>query len=671
MRSFIYLLCSLTMFYFNPVLVISQSWQQIITVEDLYTAYPQQVHKIFHSIDLDQKGLEKVKALYTEDKIQEACTTLLDYYRTGESGAHLRRTLPATSTAVLSSIDTILRNVFVIQNVRGQVPWKEDGHRDWHYKGPNNDREWAWLSNRHSQLNKVLEAYFQTGNPKYVDYIDSFLRDFIIASWPYPAVKSSTSVWRGLEVAARVKIWTKIFYNLQESPRFSPATRLLILSSLPDHAHYNRNFHGQNNWLTMEISALSTIAADFPEYRSSKEWLDYSASTMIQSMEGQVYPDGTQTELSAHYHTVAMRNFELFQEICDRAQYDLPEFFRQTIEKMYGYTAHTVRPDGHGILNNDGDRFDCEPLIRRGASHYGHPEWNYIISNGAEGKRPSGEPSYFYPWAGQLISRSGYDADAHWSFFDVGPWGSGHQHNDKLHLSIAAYGRDLLVDAGRFAYTGTVAEKFRSYAKGSSGHNVILIDGKGQAPGPRITDKPILKDQWEITEEFDWACSSMVDFIDVAGEIEHRRGLYYDRGNYWVVVDKISTDRPRNIEVLWHWHPDCTVALEGNRSFSQNPRGNLQIVPAGGPDWEIKIIEGQEEPEIQGWYSEEYNKFSPNKAVIYSGSLPESTVFVWLMHPTEGAKIKADIELISVAEHEVTVRIHIGDQDEKLIKIPI
>lgn len=654
-----------------PVNGQSADWRKITTVSEMCEAYPEQMEKIIEALDLDYQGLEKVKEAYTKGHLASACSALLEYYEHCESGSHLRRELPESSSATLPLIDTILENVFVVQNVRGQLPWKDDGHRDWHYKGPNNDREWAWLSNRHSQLNKVLEAYFETGNPRYLEYIDLFLRDFIIASWPYPGVKSRTSVWRGLEVAARAKVWTKLFYNLQESARFTPATRLLILSSLPDHAHYNRYFHGQNNWLTMEISALATIAANFPEFKSSQEWLEYAAATMTESMKDQVYPDGSQTELSAHYHTVSLRNFELFKEICDRAQYPLPAFFNETIEKMYAYTAYTIRPDGHGPLNNDGDRFDPTSLIIHGAERYDHPDWSYIVTNGQEGVKPSGEPSYFYPWAGQMISRSGYDAEAHWSFFDLGPWGSGHQHNDKLHMSITAYGRDLLVDAGRFAYTGAVAEKFRSYARSSKGHNVILIDGKGQAPGPRLTDKPIPKSQWAITDESDYAWSSMDDFIDVEGEVRHSRGVYYDRGDFWIVVDQITTDRPRKIEALWHWHPDCQVVVDGNRAYTQNDRGNLQIIPAGNQDWDIQIIEGQEDPEIQGWYSEEYNKFTTNPTTMYSTKIEDSAVFVWLLYPSESVEKDSSIVMVSLKKEEMTVRIKSHGMEEKTIRIPL
>jgi len=43
-----------------------------------------------------------------------------------------------------------------------------------------------------------------------------------------------------------------------------------------------------------------------------------------------------------------------------------------------------------------------------------------------------------------------------------------------LHLSVSAYGKDFLVDSGRFALLPVkVAEKFRPlFAKGSAGHNL-------------------------------------------------------------------------------------------------------------------------------------------------------------------------------------------------------
>ena len=636
----------------------NKTWEEIISVEEVCEAYPEQIQSLMLSLDLEKEGLEKVKQAFENDNLPSACNFLLEYYEHCDNAQHLRKEIPMFTDQVDAIADTTLKNVFIVQNVRGQVPYGEDGHRDWYYKGPNNDREWAWLSNRHSQIKAVLAIYFETGNTKYVEYIDLFLRDFIIKSMPYPALKSRTSVWRGLEVAARAKVWSGIFYSLLNSEHLSPSTRLLMLSSLPDHAHYNRNFHGGNNWLTMEISALATVATNFPEFKGSKEWLAYSIETMAESMKGQVYADGVQTELTSHYHNVSMFNFELFKEICDRAGQELPDFFNQTIEDMYSYIAHAVRPDGFRALNNDGDRGSDREIILRGAKKFDKPEWEFIASNGQSGTKPLEGPSYFYPWAGHVFSRSGYDADAHWSIFDIGPWGSGHQHNDMLHISISAYGKDLLVDAGRFAYTGEVAEKFRGYAKGSQGHNVILIDGKGQNAGQRVVDEPISDNHYKTTSEFDYAWNSFDQFKELEGKSVHTRAMVYVRDNFWVVVDNITTDRPREIQTLWHWHPRCEVQKQaGNIVSGAHTGGNLQILPVGDTDWDIEMIKGQENPEIQGWYSQEYNQFEPNIASIYSTTIESDKVFVWLLMPSRSGARKVEAKIISRSKTGVKLEI--------------
>jgi len=641
-------------------------WQQLTTVEDICAYAPETMKTMLAQFDLDRPGMEKVKAAQNSGDLVSACRNLLAYYQNGNTASFLRRNLPVASNKTTAEADTILKNVFVVQNVQGVVPFLPDGHRDWHYKGPNNDKEWAWLSNRHTQLATVFDTYMETGNPKYAQYVDLFLKDFILASMPYPAVKSSTSVWRGLEVAARVKMWSRIYYGMLKSPYLSPATQLLVLSSIPDHAHYSRNFHNANNWLTMEISALATAATNFPEFKKSDEWLSYSIATMVESMKGQIYKDGVQTELTSHYHNVALSNFVLFKEICDRANRPLPDFFNQTIIQMYDYIARAVKPDGYRILNNDGDVGSDRELLLEASKKYSKPEWAYLAANGKSGVKPVQGPSYFFPWAGQLISRNGYDADAQWSFFDIGPWGSGHQHKDKLHISVSAFGRDLLVDAGRFAYTGEVADKFRPYATGSAGHNLILIDGKGQQPGPLLAPEPLDARHAKITPAFDYATNDFSKFY-IDGTASHTRAVLYVRNQFWVVVDRIKTDKPRKIETLWHWHPDCLVSQDGNNVRTNNVRGNLAIIPVSNQKTAVRFVKGQEKPEIQGWYSPEYNVYMPNTTTIYNSDITGDQTFVWLLLPSEEKTPAVRSRIISENGDGVKVEVVVGGKVWKVV----
>lgn len=645
-------------------------WKKISTVEEVCAAYPEPINFIFQELNLEYPGLEAVKKAYLSNNLPLACQNLLAYY--GKSTRILPRAkLPHHSLKTSAEADSILKDVFTFQEVKGAAPRLTDGHLKWAHTGPANDLEWAWALNRHYPARDVVEAYFETGNPKYLQYVDAFVKSWVISSWPYPAKNSRTAMWRGLEVSFREKMWEKVFYELWNTEQITPATQVLMLSSLPYHAHYARNFHAQGNWLTMEMSGLAVVATAWPEWKESPSWLDYSIKAMTASMKDQVYPDGTQKELSSSYHYVALSNFNQFAETCQKAGVILSDYYTKTLQDMWHYLAMSVRPDGFGVLNNDSDLNNNQKNILEASVKYNRPDWNYVATNGRQGTKPAGEPSVFFSWAGQLISRSRYDKKAHWSFFDVGPWGSGHQHNDKLHLSVVAYGRDLLVDAGRFAYTGTVAQKFRKYALGSQGHNLVLVDGKGQAAGPKITAEPTPNNHFFIGKDHDYASATMEAFTDIEGTFEHTRSVLYLRDNFWVVADRLKTDRPRNIETLWHWHPDCTVKVgkEGNM-WTDNDLVNLKIIPAEPQGWQVKVVKGQESPEIQGWYSRVYNAYVPNPTGIYSRKLPADDTFVWILWPAEGKVPDITAVVLSKTNDHVLVKITEPGKKSWVVRIP-
>ncbi len=649
----------------------AKEWQNIKTIQDLCNTYPQNINRLFDYLNLDYSGLEQVKAAKEENNIVLACHELLKYYQNSNSMGYLRAQTPKVTNATFAAADTILTNTFTIQTVKGKVPYLANGHRDWAFRGPNNDHEWAWLSNRHHQLDTVYQAYMNSGNIKYAQYIDLFLKDFITASFPYPAKRSGTAIWRGLEVSFRIKSWSKIFYGMINNPNMSPVTKLLILSSIPDHGDYNRNFHAQNNWLTMEISALATVGANFPEFKQSQEWLNYAIKTMQESMEKQLYPDGTQVELTAHYHDVALSNFEIIKELCDHSNTPIPQSYIDALISMYNYTSNVMRPNGYRPHNNDGDLVSVREFVTKGAESYNRADWKYIATNGKEGKKPKGAPSYFAPWAGHLVSRSGYEADAHWSFFDIGPLGAAHTHNDKLHISISAYGRDLLVDAGRFAYTGDIAKKFRWYAIGSRAHNVIIFDDREQMPGPLFAKEPISNTKYKITKKYDIAKGSFNKYQGISGEVKHSRTLYYERDKMWIVIDSVNTDRPRKVNTFWHFHPSCKVTNDNEKIYTSNQRGNIAVIPVeSSTKWNVELIKGQEKPHIQGWYSREYSSFEPNIVADYSTNINSNARFIWVLVPSEDETHNIKAEIVSENRDEIKIRVILNKKRE-LITIPL
>jgi hypothetical protein len=184
--------------------------------------------------------------------------------------------------------------------------------------------------------------------------------------------------------------------------------------------------------------------------------------------------------------------------------------------------------------------------------------------------------------------RSGWDAAAQWSFFDAGPFGLAHQHYDKLHLSVDAFGRALLVDAGRFDYA---ASAFRDYFVSSSAHNVLLVDGAGQNRTEERAASPLPGADYGSMLDFDYARGVFDDGYDkVLGRAVHTRTVVYLRGKYWVVADRLETDRARRVDALWHFAPECHVVLEQRSAVSTDDgQGNLRIVPVGGMPWRVAL----------------------------------------------------------------------------------
>lgn len=643
------------------------------SVDDVCNTYPKRMQELLGALNLDTPGLEEVEQAFHQGALSEACEALLKYYQNSKSGAWLRREAVALGKAQDQSADAVCEDRLTFYEQTSLVPRRADGRLQWDHMGPSNDKEWAWALNRHYHLGQILAAYRRTGNPKYVAKIDASLQDWISSSLPYPKKKSSSAMWRGLEASFRVKVWAKVFYELQDHEQFSNAARLLLLSSLPEHAHYLHHFHGGGNWATMELSALAMVAVAWPEFKDASGWIEYAKSHLGRELKSQVYPDGVQTELTSHYHWVALSNFELFADIYREAKTPLPKEFEECLQRMWNYLAATIRPDGYGLLNNDSDRDFNRTRVISAAATYGRDDWLFIASNGREGQLPKGNPSVLFPWAGHLIMRSGYDAEAQWAFFDVGPWGSGHQHNDKLHLSLSAYGRDLLVDSGRFAYQGALANKFRSaYALHSAGHNVILVDDHGQKPGPRSADSPLAKERWRIEKDFDYARGSFDQFKDVEGSVKHTRALFYVRGAFWIVLDRIETDRPRKLQALWHWHPHCTVVVRDGQVLSTDlGKGNLGIIPIGYIAWNVDIVKGQDKPHLQGWYSEKYNKAEPSPTAVYSAKIDSSTTFAWLLFPAKDQVPQVNTSILSRDKDHMTVRVIDGQKNPFDIVVPL
>ncbi|HXV13528.1 MAG TPA: alginate lyase family protein, partial [Candidatus Krumholzibacteria bacterium] len=525
------------------------------SVEWVCAHAPERVSLLFDSLNLDRPALSKVKQAVLASDYPAACHALLQYYRTAPSAKWLRHPVVKESRKDDARADAILSDELEFYGERATVPRTAAGGLDWTYAGPRNDPEWNWSLNWMGYLGPLTAGYFKTGRRDYVERIDQDVRDWILAN-PRPSAATRAGGWRGLEVATRVGNWKSVFYGLQAVDEFSPAARILMLSSLVEHAQHLMLFHRRdaNNWTVSEMNALGTVGCAWPEFRDAGGWRAYSQENIGRLAGELVYPDGAEAELTSGYHRIATETFDGYVDTFRRFGYPVADSIAVDIKRMWTYLAYTLRPDGTSPQNNDSDRSDIREKLTAAAMTYDRPDWSYIASNGREGNRPRIGPSVTFPWAGHAVMRNGWGADAHWAFFDAGPFGVAHQHRDKLHLSIDAFGRPLLVDTGRFTYSEGPQ---RDYFAGSAGHNVLLIDGAGQNKTPERAQRPMPGGDYGSTAELDFARGIFdAGFSGTKGRAVHTRTVVYIKDRFWIVADRVETDRSRTVEALWHFAPD-------------------------------------------------------------------------------------------------------------------
>ena len=142
--------------------------------------------------------------------------------------------------------------------------------------------------------------------------------------------------------------------------------------------------------------------------------------------------------------------------------------------------------------------------------------------------------------------------------FDCGPLGDGgHGHYDLLSVEIAAGGRPLVVDPGRYTYSEE-PPNLRRWFKGTAAHNTVTVDGLDQTPYRRgRPDGPVAEGRLlgRIT----------VPGLDLLSgearspvyEAVHTRVVAFVADRYWIVEDRLRGRRAHRYDLRFHLAPEA------------------------------------------------------------------------------------------------------------------
>jgi len=462
----------------------------------------------------------------------------------------------------------------------------------------NNYCEWPWQLNRHSEWRTLAYAYLKTGDKKYAD---AFVRLF--HSWAEQMTRPDNTVpnnhtiaWRSIEVGIRIfATWQDAyhaFYRDMDDQSLADWCR-----SVWEHGDSLRHRHAaRGNWLIMEMDGLAYISVLYPWMKEADEWGAYAMNTFCEQLKKQVYPDGFQTELATGYHNGVIHDFLYPIRLYKTYGRDVPAEMYDTLRRMLDVVVYLRRPDGRTPDLNDGGLIDVDSSVSsccQGAFE------DYVP--------PKNDGNHVFENAGIAVLRK----DDTYVLFDGGEFGMGHQHEDKLALILYANGRQILTDAGNYAYD---TSEMRKYVLSTRAHNTIMVDGQEQNRRRTYKWTGDVEKISDLTHRFtpsvDTVSSFYRDGYGENGEIDvvHTRTAYFvkdiaDTAPFVIVSDRLNASEDHHYQVLWHIDAP-KISLDGVCVSCEK----LDILVPTDVHTGIEVTCGSTDP-WQGWIADSVIQF--------------------------------------------------------------
>ena len=549
------------------------------------------------------------------------------------------------------------------------TPMKFEGKVDW-YANPtyNQYREWPWQLSRHPELVYLANAYRATGEERYAEgcaeLFDSWVKQAVCPG--YDAPQTASVCWRTIECGIRMGLtWPDIIHSCVNSAAFNDDILIDWCKSVYEHSERVLARFTVGNWLIHELNGLAQSGLIYPFFKDSKSWIETAFRKLSEELEKQIYPDGFQFELTTGYQGVVVRHYMAVMEVATAYNYPVPKNFYDMIEKMLNVYV-VLRLSSNRVPNiNDGGHASPKSQLAPYARYFPENElFRWIMTDGKEGKKPDFN-SVLLPYAGMVLFREGWSTDDVSAFFDAGPFGEAHQHEDKLNLIICANGRNLLAEANTYAYD---TSDMRKYVVSTRGHNTVRVNGMDQN---RLKG---YKWQHELL-----SVKADVTF-DVTDELEVARG-YYDEGYgpekqdlarhergvifvkkpkvgrpFFIVVDRLTSETENAYESIWHFDvPEITLTANGIKS------ADITAFMCGDVG-AMSIVRGSEYPEVQGFtcHSSLQGSAKPIPTLLHTVKGKDVlTVTVFSVHDENGSPIKN----VSLDKDTVTVTYLNGETD--------
>ena len=493
-----------------------------------------------------------------------------------------------------------------------------DGRIDWLFnptakKGAFNP-EWTWQLNRMYFWNALADAYSATGDEKYARAFVRQFSDWFAQTGGVPPERDFNRVgspWRTIEEGHRLaNSWDAAWHAFSKSPSFCGRVREDFVKSAHAQARHLLAHSTNHNWLLIEMSGAYVFAIDFPGLPDAEEIRREALSRFYAAASKQLCPDGLHYEVSLDYHNVI---YSTAAKICLRAMEagkagELPKGFLELLERGAEGPLAQITPNFSFPCFNDSNAFRASDIFGTAAKLFpSRADFLWAATEGGEGAPPAGKTaSRFLPYSGIAVMRSGWDRDATYLAFDVGPTGANHVHQDKLSFTFWKGGEELVFDDGGGQYEQSA---LRGYATSGYDHSTLLVDGLAQnRRSPCVCERPI-DAGWRSDEKEDFAFG-VYDQGFGPKELRlarHRREIRFDKAaDEFSVADIVESVDGREHDYTLLFQIDSTnvvISADASALSADFGRGRKWALAMTLPEGaKPEIVSGRLKPTPAGWF---------------------------------------------------------------------
>jgi hypothetical protein len=507
--------------------------------------------------------------------------------------------------------DDLVNNTYDIDRYKpvklaGAPTWTED---------PYQDRYWRFNFYSLRDMKDLLDAAYQTHDPRYSNKMVSDLNSFLDHGMNQP---HSWDDFHG--VAWRSMMLADSWYKLRAINALPISTSNKLLAAIEQHGQFlmsTSHYEPEYNHGTNEAAALYQLGVDFPQLPNAAQWKQVGRQRLADTLGSLVNKDGSLDEHSPYYDFYVLSKYYDLNVYSERYDKSIAPLFNQKLPAMINYATYILQPDLHVPLIGSSLDESIHNSDEYAEMADANPQFKYVLTKGLKGTPPK-QNNVVFPDTGQTVMRSGWAAKNYTQqtqvIFNYGAYVTAHSHLDSLSLELYGAGKALLPGPGLYTYD---LNDLHNYFHGTSSHNAVTVDGHDQQEGSGVAGK--------FTQQGGVVSQSASDQL-YPGVTQERQVIMLDRYTV-LVIDKEHSATSHNYEQQFHLFPGAKLSQDGLSVVAEGsePTQRLQITQLNKTGLTKKVTYNQTKPPISGLCSQQYGVLLPCYQVSYGQQAKDAT----------------------------------------------